>query len=240
MNDPLSDISRLASLLADPGRARMLLALMNGRLLPASDLALAAGLSAQAASNHLAKLLDGGVLRVEQRGRYRYYTLADASYAHAIEALSAAAHGHDRLRPGSISKGNAAIRRARSCYDHLAGRLGVAVCDALQARGLLQRLDSRQLTPTPAGEAWFREQLDIDCHALPSRRPLARACLDWSERRDHLAGALGAALCERLLARELCQRLPNSRALRITASGEHFLQQQLGICTARLDTEDGN
>lgn len=193
-HDRIPDISRLASLLADPGRALMLLLLQDGRLYPASDLAQAAGLSPQAASNHLAKLLHGQAVRVEQRGRHRYYGLASPAIAHALEALSAAA-GENRsaVRP----KGNADIRLARSCYDHLAGRLGIAVADFLQQQQLLQRREEREFTVTPAGADWLAARLDIQLAGIARpRRPLARACLDWSERRDHIASGLGAALCQ--------------------------------------------
>lgn len=231
MNDDLPDISRLASLLADPGRSRMLLALLDGRMLPASDLAEAAGLSAQAASNHLARLLDGGVLRVEPRGRYRYYTLTDSSMAHAIEALAAAAHGGDLQRPRLRPKGNADLRLARTCYRHLAGRLGAALCAAMQEHGYLApHTTARGFTVTAAGIGWLQETLDIDCNALCSRVPLmARACLDWSERRDHLAGPLGEALCTAFLARALVTRRSGNRSLEVTNAGRQFRWQHFTL-----------
>ncbi|UGA40390.1 ArsR family transcriptional regulator [Chromobacterium haemolyticum] len=176
-HDRIPDISSLASLLADPGRALMLLLLQDGRLYPASDLAQAAGLSPQAASNHLAKLLHGQAVRVEQRGRHRYYGLASPAIAHALEALSAAAGHHAAVRP----KGNADIRLARSCYDHLAGRLGIVVADFLQQQQLLQRREEREFAVTPAGSDWLAARLDIQLDGIARpRRPLARRGPAWT------------------------------------------------------------
>ncbi|KUM01647.1 ArsR/SmtB family transcription factor, partial [Chromobacterium subtsugae] len=156
----LPDISRLASLLADPGRARMLLLLLDGRSYPASELAQHAGLSAQAASNHLAKLLQGGAVKVERHGRHRYYLLANAAIAQALEALSAAAHGHDLAKPAA-SRVAPTLRLARTCYDHLAGKLGIAVADGMQASGWLALNGERQFEVTAAGRGWFAEALGV-------------------------------------------------------------------------------
>lgn len=230
MNDELPDISRLASLLADPGRSRMLLALLDGRMLPASDLAQAAGLSAQAASNHLSRLLDGKVLRVEPRGRYRYYTLADSSMAHAIEALATAAHGGDLQRPQLRPKGNAELRLARTCYRHLAGRLGIVLCQGMLQHNYLQTLSDRGFQLTPAGSDWLRAALDLTYPpSIKTEKMTARACLDWSERRDHLAGPLGEALCQAFLARQLVRRQPGTRALNVTEEGHHFLARHFQL-----------
>lgn len=218
----LPDISQLAALLADAGRARMLQCLLGGRRLPASELALLAGLSAQSASNHLARLLQGGVIRVQPQGRHRYYELAGPAIAHAVEALTAAVAPAISPRV----KGSPALMQARSCYDHLAGRLGVAVTDALLQEGHLRR-EAQGLALTDGGGAWFRRALDIDAASLPGgRRPLLRPCLDWSERRDHLAGALGAALLQALLARGWLRRQAQGRALTVDADG---LRQLRGL-----------
>ncbi|MDC7718781.1 helix-turn-helix transcriptional regulator [Vogesella sp. DC21W] len=224
MNDDLPDISRLAGLLADPGRSRMLLALLEGRMLPASDLARAANLSAQAASNHLARMLDGGVLRVENRGRYRYYALANSQMAHVIEALACAAHGQDVLRPTLRPKGDAELRLARTCYRHLAGQLGTQLCEAMQAHGYLQRDTGSAMMLTVAGADWLQQALGMDSGQLAGK-----ACLDWSERRDHLAGPLGEAICHAFLAQGLVCRRPGRRSLQVTAAGLRLLQTQLGI-----------
>ncbi|MFB9158964.1 ArsR/SmtB family transcription factor [Chromobacterium violaceum] len=211
----LPDISRLASLLADPGRARMLLLMLDGRSYPASELAQHAGLSAQAASNHLAKLLQGGAVKVEQHGRHRYYLLANAAIAHALEALSAAAHGRDLARPRAASRVAPELRLARTCYDHLAGRLGIAIADAMLENGLLLLDEDRQFAVTEAGRAWFAATLGITAPA--------------GGKRPHLAGALGAALCREFLQRNWVERRRDSRALRVTPAGQAFLRQQWGI-----------
>lgn len=230
MNDDLPDISRLAGLLADPGRSRMLLALLEGRMLPASDLARAANLSAQAASNHLARMLDGGVLRVESRGRYRYYTLANSQMAHVIEALACAAHGSDMLRPTLRPKGDAELRLARTCYRHLAGQLGTRLCEAMQCHGYLQREAGTAFRLTRTGADWLQRALGIDAAGLAARGVASgKACLDWSERRDHLAGPLGEAICHAFLQQALVSRQAGKRSLQVTASGRQFLQQQLGL-----------
>ena len=223
----LPDISRLASLLADPGRARMLLLLLDGGSYPASELAQHAGLSAQAASNHLAKLLQGGAVKVEQHGRHRYYLLANAAIAQALEALSAAAHGQDLKKPAA-SRVAPTLRLARTCYDHLAGKLGIAIADGMQAHGWLALDEERQFEVTAAGRGWFAEALGV-AEPASGRRPPARACLDWSERRPHLAGAYGAALCREFLARSWVERRQDGRALRITPAGLAFLREQWGI-----------
>ncbi|MEJ8676038.1 helix-turn-helix transcriptional regulator [Chromobacterium amazonense] len=233
----LPDISRLASLLSDPGRARMLLLLLDGRSYPASELARHAGLSAQSASNHLAKLLQGGAVKVEQHGRHRYYLLANAAIAQALEALSAAAHGHDLQRPRAASPISPLLRLARTCYDHLAGRLGIAIADAMQADGLLLLNEERQFEVTASGRRWFAAALGV---TAPSggKRPLARACLDWSERRPHLAGAFGAALCREFQQRNWVERRLDSRALRVTPAGQAFLREQWGIRPETLTESD--
>jgi predicted transcriptional regulator len=208
----------------------MLLALLEGRMLPASDLARAANLSAQAASNHLARMLDGGVLRVESRGRYRYYALADSNMAHAIEALACAAHGSDVLRPTLRPKGDAELRLARTCYRHLAGQLGTQLCQAMQAHGYLLPQAGNHFALSASGADWLRQALGIDAASLQAGgREQAKACLDWSERRDHLAGVLGEAICSAFLARELVTRRTGRRSLLITEQGRQFLQQQLGL-----------
>ncbi|RBL66049.1 transcriptional regulator, partial [Pseudomonas sp. MWU13-2625] len=166
-----------------------LLLLLDGRSYPASELAQHAGLSAQAASNHLAKLLQGGALKVEQHGRHRYYLLANAAIAQALEALSAAAHGHDLGRPAA-SRVAPTLRLARTCYDHLAGRLGIAIADAMLENGLLLLDEDRQFAVTAAGRGRFAAALVVEAPA-GGKRPLARACLDWTEGRPHPAGALG-------------------------------------------------
>src|SRR5262245_1227795 len=185
------DIARIAALIGEPARANILSALMSGRALTASELAQEAGVTAQTASSHLAKLEEGGLIAPEKQGRCRYYRLTGTDAAAALEALMslAARTGCLRTRPGPKDP---ALRRARVCYDHLAGDRGVEMFDALVRRGHLRQRDNA-FALTRAGRRFF-EEMGIDLHAIESaRRPVCRTCLDWSVRRLHLAGGLGAA-----------------------------------------------
>jgi len=208
------DVSPVAALLGDPARARIAQALHDGRALPASDLARHAGVAPSTASEHLAKLVDGGLVSVERSGRHRYFRLAGAEVAHAIEALAALA---PQTRPRSLRQATIgeALAAARTCYDHLAGALGVAVADALLRRHAIEERDGA-FTLGPAVDDTLAS-LGID--SLPARRTAVRRCLDWSERRPHVAGALGAALCTRALEQRWIERLPGSRAVRLTEAG---------------------
>jgi DNA-binding transcriptional ArsR family regulator len=209
-----ADIAPVAALLGDPARARMAQALHDGRALPAGELARRARIAASTASEHLARLVDAGLLAVERTGRHRYYRLASLEVAHAIEALAAIA---PPARPRTLREATIgdALAEARTCYDHLAGRLGVALAEALVARGAVEdRGDAFVLGP---GATVLLEQLGID--SLSKGRPPVLRCLDWSERRPHVAGALGAALCARALEAGWVERLPTSRAVRVTPAG---------------------
>ncbi len=213
------DIARIAALIGEPARANMLVALMAGRALTAGELAAEAGVAPPTASGHLARLLDGGLLRVERQGRHRYYALAGGGVAAAVEALMgvAAGAGHLRTRPGPC---DAALRQARVCYGHLAGAMGIRAYGSLRGRGFLA-LAAAGIVPTPAGRA-FLAGFGIDLAALErGRAPLCRECLDWSERRVHLAGSVGRALLVRIEARGWARRGPESRALRFTPAGLH-------------------
>jgi DNA-binding transcriptional ArsR family regulator len=210
-------LAALAALIGDPTRSRMLACLMSGQALTATELAAESGVSASTASTHLARLTSGGVLEVRAQGRHRYFRLADTDIAAALEALMGVATAQRR----SFGPADPALRAARVCYDHLAGEAGVRLHDALRAHALLQA-DGGALTD--AGEAWCRRRgLDLDALQSP-RRPLCRPCLDWSERRDHLAGALGAALLQDLLRRGHARRIPGSRALRLDRAGLRFVE----------------
>ncbi|WP_292120322.1 winged helix-turn-helix domain-containing protein, partial [Mesorhizobium sp.] len=182
------DIARIASLVGDPARANMLNALMGGTALTASELALEAGVSLPTASSHLSKLMEGGLLTLASQGRHRYYGLASAQVAGMIEAIIGVAEavGPKRVRPGPR---DAAMRVARVCYDHLAGEQAVAMLDRLFDRKLLLREDN-EIRLSSAGASHF-SALGIEIQAK-ARRPVCRACLDWSVRRSHLAGTLGA------------------------------------------------
>lgn len=219
------DLSRVAALVGDPARANMLSALMGGTALTASELALEAGVSLPTASSHLAKLCDGGLVRVAAQGRHRYFALAGTQVALMIEAISGVAEavGPRRTRPGPRDK---AMREARVCYDHLAGERGVALFDHLLARGLLVE-DAERLAPSDAGRRWF-EALGIDVDALKqARRPMCRACLDWSVRRSHLAGSLGAAMLDTITARGWARRDKDSRAVIFTQTGRRAFERLL-------------
>ncbi len=217
MADP-KDLAALAALIGDGTRSRMLLGLMSGQALTATELAAESGVSASTASTHLARLLRGGVVHVRAQGRHRYFRLADARIAAALEILMGVASAAPTRRFGPADE---ALRAARVCYDHLAGAAGVRLHDALQSRGLL-RPDSTALTP--AGDAWCLD-LGIDPRALATaRRAACRPCLDWSERRDHLAGGLGAALLRHLFDRDHAYRVPGSRVVRLVRTGHRFVE----------------
>ena len=210
------DITRIAALLGEPARANMLSALMGGQALTAGELAREAGITPQTASAHLARLEAGGLLTRRRQGRHSYFTLAGPDVAEAMEQLIVLAGraGHLRTRPGPRDP---ALRRARVCYDHLAGDAGVAMLDALIARGRVADHDGA-LVLTEAGHGFARE-FGLDLHS-PGRRPLCKACLDWSVRRSHLAGVMGAALLSRIYALGWARRIEGTRVVQFSAPGE--------------------
>lgn len=221
-----ANIASPAALIGDPTRAAMLQALLDGRAQPASALAWAAGVTAQAASNHLAKLVDGGLLAVERQGRHRYYRLASAEVAHAIEALSVIAAPVRSLEIPRSPKART-LRDARCCYGHLAGRLGVKICDALLDRDLIRPTGDKRYAITPEGNAWFE---DLGVATQGSRGGgAARPCLDWTERRHHLAGPLGVKLLAAMTAQGWLVLEPKGRAVRLTADGARALRDRLGV-----------
>lgn len=217
------ELAALAGLLADRSRARFCLALMDGRAWTARELGAVAGVSASTASEHLTRLVEGGLLVERRQGRHRYLQLAGPREAALLEHLL----GY--LGPGTpaptltASLAATALARGRTCYDHLAGRLGVAIADAM----LEQRLLGDGLGVTDTGRAWLTE-LGVP---LPraGRRPLGRACLDWTERRSHLAGAAGAGVCTVLRERGWVRRVGRGRAVAVTAEGADGLRELLGI-----------
>lgn len=240
-----ADIASVGALVADRGRARILLALGDGRALPASVLAEEAGVAASTASAHLARLVKGGMLRVERHGRHRYFRLAGAEVGDLIEALA-------RISPPapvrSLKQGSKAhaVRFARTCYDHLAGILGTRLMDALLEHELLTggdgvfdpdaALADRLAAPgydvdyrlTPAGVRELKA-FGIDFDSLPPRRPLIRYCVDWSEQRHHLAGSLGAAITARMLELGWVRRAQRSRALHVSDDGYEGLRERFGV-----------
>ena len=221
------DIARLAALIGDPARAAMLQALTSGAALTASELATEAGVTKQTASGHLAKLVEGGFLAVEPQGRHRYFRLADDQVAELLENLMglAARKGPARVRTGPKEP---EMRHARICYDHLAGELAVAMFDALVAQGRL-RVKDGGISVTADGETFFAD-LGIDLPALRTlRRPVCRSCLDWSVRRTHLAGSLGAALLERVQAARWAKRVEGSRIVAFSRRGEQEFRAAFGL-----------
>ncbi|MFD6922192.1 ArsR/SmtB family transcription factor [Streptomyces sp. NPDC059944] len=227
-NDPVGPgLAALAGLLADETRAAFLLALLDGRAWTAGELARRAGVAPSTASEHLGKLVAGGLLTEERQGRHRYVRLADARVAQLVEDLAAHAGPRPAERPRTLrdSSAGSAMARGRTCYDHLAGRLGIALTDALTGRGLLRQDTGFALTD--AGLRWF-DGAGISLERA-GRRPLARACLDWTERRPHLAGTAGAALCRHALDAGWCVRVGSARAVKVTPDGERAFAELLGI-----------
>ncbi|RUU85204.1 MULTISPECIES: winged helix-turn-helix domain-containing protein [unclassified Mesorhizobium] len=215
------DIARIASLVGDPARANMLNALMGGTALTASELALEAGVSLPTASSHLGKLMEGGLLTVASQGRHRYYGLAGPQVAGMIEAITGVAEavGPRRVRPGPR---DGAMRVARVCYDHLAGEQAVAMLDRLVAKNVLVR-DEQEIRLGPSAASHFAA-IGIDVYTKP-RRPVCRACLDWSVRRSHLAGTLGAAILEKILAEKWARREKDSRAVIFSPPGRQAFER---------------
>ena len=222
-----ADVAATASLFGDRTRAAFLLALSEADALPLSDLAARAGVTPATASVHLSKLLKAGLVGDERHGRHRYFRLAGPPVAEAIEALAAIAPVAPArsLRDATVGE---ALRAGRTCYDHLAGRVGVELAAALERRRLLVPEGDR-LVLTKRGKRDLAE-LGLDLAAVAAaRRTFARRCLDWSERRYHVAGALGAALSDRLFALGWIERHGSSRAVRVTAAGHRGLRARFGL-----------
>ncbi|HEU0229857.1 MAG TPA: helix-turn-helix transcriptional regulator [Burkholderiaceae bacterium] len=222
--ETFADFSSVAYLLADPSRAIMLAALLDGRALPAGELAHAAGITAQTASAHLSKLLEGGLLACESEGRHRYYRLAGPDVAQALEHL-AVLSGSVRRKP--LGTEGTTLRQARCCYDHLAGRLGVVITQSLVGHAYIVPIDGKQYEITSDGMEWF-ESLGIK-GLQPSRRGLARQCLDWTERAHHVAGPLGSGLLRALCDLGWLRRSRSSRLVQVTPEGHAGLKAQLGV-----------
>ena len=212
------DITRIAQLIGDPARANMLCALMSGKALTATELANEAGVTLQTTSGHLAKMVDGGLVANRKQGRHKYYQLLDDDVAHLLENLMsvAAQKGHLRAQTGPKDP---ELRHARVCYDHLAGDLGTKLYSALIKTGHLKEIgDQTEITET--GVSFFEEN-GFELEALHnSRRQLCRQCLDWSERRTHLAGTLGASILQHIYEKKWAKRDDNSRVVRFSKQGE--------------------
>ncbi|MCX4773573.1 winged helix-turn-helix domain-containing protein [Streptomyces sp. NBC_01260] len=224
-------LAALAALLADETRAVFCLALLDGRAWTAGELARHASVAPSTASEHLGKLVAGGLLAEERQGRHRYLRLAGEQVAHLVEELAGqVAPAAAPPRTLGAAGADSALARGRTCYDHLAGRIGLAITDAMTVRGLLRQDAGFALTD--AGLDWFGA-LGIGLENR-SRRPLVRSCLDWTERRPHLAGLAGAVLCRHTLEAGWCVRIGSGRAVRATPEGERALAARLGIEPATI------
>lgn len=241
-----ADLAVVGSLLAEPARARILLALLDGRALPAGVLASEAGVAASTASGHLGRLVDGGFLLVEHHGRHRYYRLAGAPIADALERLAQLAPVAPVRSLRDDTRAHA-LRRGRTCYDHLAGELGVALLAAFVQQGALVGHDAsfrpgveRLSAPGPdicyqLTDRGHQMLADLGLGGAPAtRRPLIRHCVDWSEQRHHLAGDLGARLTEHFFAVSWIRRGPVRRSVVVTPEGAVALTNQFGFATARF------
>jgi DNA-binding transcriptional ArsR family regulator len=221
------ELATVASLLSDTARAAMLVALLDGKARTAGELAFVAGISPQTASSHLAKLVEAGLVAMKPQGRHRYHRLAGPETAQALEALSVIAGAMPR-RPRIPGPRDLKLREGRTCYDHFAGRLGVAIADALVRVGGATD-NGRDFAISGEGERRLA-RLGVDVPALRrERRPLCRYCIDWSERRPHLSGAVGASLATRCLAAGWVERLGDTRGVRLTGPGRAMLRDALGL-----------
>ncbi|WP_225999900.1 ArsR/SmtB family transcription factor [Paenibacillus sp. BJ-4] len=213
-----SNVAMIASLVSEPSRAAILTALLDGRFHTASELAHMAGIKPQTASFHLSKMIEAQAVTVEKQGRHRYFGIQNPEVARVMESLLSIAPPV-QIKSFKQAAENEAIRLARTCYDHLAGHLGVQIMNSLMQKGILSE-NQDGLHITGKGEAFFADfQVDLT-QTRQKRRSFSHKCLDWSERRHHLAGALGSALLDRLLALHWIERLPTTRAIRVTAEGK--------------------
>ncbi|WP_029005343.1 ArsR/SmtB family transcription factor [Azorhizobium doebereinerae] len=225
-------MAEVAAAVGEPARAAMLTALMDGRALTASELARVAAITPQTASSHLARLIAVGLIAVERQGRHRYHRLANPAVAQMIEGIMQIAGGIQVRPRARTGPRDLAMRAARTCYDHLAGQLGVDIADALQARGAMV-IDGDGALLTASGRAWMCDMGILKPDAgKHSARPFCRPCLDWSERRPHIAGVLGAAICTHALEQSWVRRREANRALEITPKGRIALKATFGISCA--------
>jgi DNA-binding transcriptional ArsR family regulator len=226
----VNSVSEIAALMGDPARASMLSLLMDGRAHTASELALAAGVTAQTASGHLARMVDANLLAARAQGRNRFYRLASGEVAHAMETLMALAG--TRAAPASKTaawRRDPDLRFCRTCYDHLAGQVGLAVTDSLTQHGHLEPKGARDWTLTSSGEL-FCSRLGVDLAGAKAAhtRHFARQCLDWSERRPHISGALGSAIADTFFKKGWAERMRRGRTVRLTDSGRRALSSHFG------------
>jgi len=223
-------LSEVAALVGDPSRANILEALQDGRALTATELAYLAGVSAATASEHLSKLVGGGLLAVRRQGRHRYYRLGSPEIGRMLESMMVVAAGRaaSETQRRATPRISPALREARTCYDHLAGRLGVGLADALIVRGIVV-LGEEAGEVTDSGRAWLAE-FGVPIERIgKTQRLFCRPCLDWSERRPHLAGILGAGLCRRCEDIGWILRGHQTRAVTITADGRRGFAEAFGL-----------
>jgi DNA-binding transcriptional ArsR family regulator len=224
-------VAEIGSLLGDPARVNMMIALIDGRAWTAGELADVGGVTPQTASSHLGKLVAAGLVRVDRQGRHRYHRLASAEIAQLLEQMHVAGAALSRNRTSSPGPRDREMRELRACYDHLAGRIAVEIGDRLLNDG------STGLPGLTASGTALLEKLGLDLRAIGSgRRAFCRACIDWSERRPHIAGAVGAAILGQFKALGWVRTKPSSRTLILTATGERGLDQLFGISAVRTGT----
>jgi len=224
-------LAETAALVGDPARASMLMTLMDGRALTASELARAAGVTPQTASGHLARLCTAGLLSIQRQGRHHYHRLASPAVAHMLETIMDVAQDNAAAtrRPVVTGPRDRAMRAARTCYDHLAGQLSVQLADCLAERGHVE-LSPEGGAVTPEGLAFFQEfGLELCGGGKPGARVFCRPCLDWSERRLHIGGTLGAALATRCFTLNWLRRQEDSRALLVTPAGRQGFRDRFGL-----------
>jgi DNA-binding transcriptional ArsR family regulator len=226
MSKPLDkDFGTVAALVGDPVRANILWTLLDGRAFTATELAINVDSSPQNLSMHLAKLIGAGFISVAKQGRHRYYTYSRPEVAYAVEALAALLPPKQR---SAVRETDVPIRTCRTCYDHLAGRLGVQVTESLVQKKLIEP-GPGIFTLTAKGIRWFSD-FGVDCETLQTgRRSFARACVDWTERRPHLAGALGAALLKKMMEEHWLRRMKDTRAVLLTPKGRKAMSEIFGL-----------
>jgi len=217
----------ISALICEPTRAKMLWGLLDGRAYTATELAIAGDISATAASNHLSKLLDAEIIKVEIQGRHRYYSFSNPEVAYVIESLANLA-SEKIVNRDKKSVATDGVKFCRTCYDHLAGLVGVKVVEALEKKAFLKKTETAY-TVTEKGWQWFSEFEILKDDFINIRRPLTRQCLDWSERRPHLAGQLGAVFLERMLQKKWFKKVQFSREMVVTTKGREELYNLLGV-----------
>jgi DNA-binding transcriptional ArsR family regulator len=217
----------ISSLICEPARARMLWCLLDGKAYTASELAASADISATSASNHLSKLLEAEIVKVESQGRHRYYNFANNEVAYAVEAMALLAKVNSKHKL-SEKETVVAVKYCRTCYDHLAGYMGVTITETMERKGFLSK-EGNDYAVTISGWKWLKQLRIYKQDYTGNRRPLTRQCLDWSERRPHLAGQLGADLLKVMLEKKWFKKIQFSRELLITAKGSREMYDLLGI-----------